>query len=110
MSSILQLIIVNYEMMKKFQNSFKGQEAATQESIQKIAKVVEQLRGKDWIGEGADKFCSDMDSVFIPAMKRLQNAMAEGDKVSKEIEKIQHDTESQIMSLFKDILSKFAAA
>jgi hypothetical protein len=34
----------------------------------------------------------------------------EGDKVSKEIEKIQHDTESQITSLFKDILSKFAAA
>jgi len=110
MSSMMQLVLVNYEMMKKWQNSFKGQEAATQQSIQKISKVVEQLRGNDWIGEGANKFFSDMDSTFIPAMKRLQNAMAEGDKVSKEIEKIQHDTESQIMSLFKDILSKFAAA
>ncbi len=110
MSSMMQLVLVNYEMMKKFQNSFKGQEAATQQSIQKISKVVEQLRGKDWIGEGANKFFSDMDSIYFPAMKRLQNAMAEGDKVTKEIEKIQHDTESLITSLFKDILSKFAGA
>jgi len=108
MSSMMQLVLVNYEMMKKFQNSFKGQEAATQQSIKNISKVVEQLRGGDWIGEGANKFFSDMDSTFIPAMKRLQNAMTEGDKVSKEIEKNQRDTESLITSLFKDILSKFA--
>jgi WXG100 family type VII secretion target len=107
---MLQLVLVNYEMMKKFQNSFKGQEAATQQSIQKITKVVEELRGGEWIGEGANKFLSDMDSTYFPAMKRLQNAMTEGDRVTKEIEKIQHDTESQITSLFKDILSKFAGA
>jgi WXG100 family type VII secretion target len=108
MSSMLQLVLVNYEMMKKFRNSFKGQEAATQQSIQKITKVVEEIRGGEWIGEGATKFLSDMDSTYFPAMKRLQNAMAEGDRVSTEIEKIQHETESSITSLFKDILSKFA--
>ena len=106
--SSIALVLVNYEMMKKFRNSFKGQEAAAQQSIQKISKVVEQLRGNDWIGEGANKFFSDMDSTYFPAMKRLQNAMTEGDRVSNEIEKIQHETESQITSLFKDILSKFA--
>jgi WXG100 family type VII secretion target len=106
----MALVLVNYEMMKKFQNSFKGQEAATQQSIQKITKVVEEIRGGEWIGEGATKFLSDMDSTYFPAMKRLQNAMTEGDRVTKEIEKIQHDTESQITSLFKDILSKFAEA
>ncbi|MCX6071388.1 MAG: WXG100 family type VII secretion target [Chloroflexi bacterium] len=110
MSSMMALVLVNYEMMKKFQNSFKGQEAATQQSIQKITKVVEEIRGGEWIGEGATKFLSDMDSTYFPAMKRLQNAMTEGDRVTKEIEKIQHDTESQITSLFKDILSKFAEA
>jgi WXG100 family type VII secretion target len=107
---MVKLVFVNYEMMKKWQNSFKGQEAATQQSIQKISKVVEQLRGNDWIGEGANKFFSDMDSTYIPAMKRLQNAMAEGDKVSKEIEKIQHDTESQITSNIKAMLSMIAGS
>lgn len=110
MFSGMKFILVDYEMMKKFYNSFKGQEAATQQSIKNISKVVEQLRGGDWIGEGANKFYSDMDSTFFPALKRLQNAMSEGDRVSQQIEKIQHETESSIESLFKDILSKFAAA
>jgi WXG100 family type VII secretion target len=110
MFSGIKLVMINYEMMKKFYSSFKGQEAATQQSIQNISKVVEQLRGGDWIGEGADKFYSDWDGTFLPAMKRLQNAMSEGDRVTKEIERIQHETESAIESLFKDILSKFAAA
>jgi len=95
-------------MMKKFSNSFQGQGAATQQTIQKLSKVIEQLRGGDWIGEGANQFYNEMDSEVIPALKRLQSAMTEGDKVSKEIEKIQHETESMIETLFKDILSKFA--
>jgi len=108
MSSMVQLVLVNYEMMKKFSNSFQGQAAATQQTIQKLSKVIEQLRGGDWIGEGANQFYNEMDSEVIPALKRLQSAMTEGDKVSKEIEKIQHETESMIETLFKDILSKFA--
>jgi WXG100 family type VII secretion target len=108
MSSNVQLVLVNYEMMKKFANSFRGQEAAVQQTTQKLTKVIEQLRGGDWIGEGATQFFNEMDSDVLPALKRLQSAMTEGDKVTKEIEKTQHDTESLIESLFKDILSKFA--
>jgi WXG100 family type VII secretion target len=108
MSSMVQLILVNYEMMKKFSNSFQGQAAAVQQTTQKLTKVTEQLRGGDWIGEGANQFFNEMDSEVLPALKRLQSAMTEGDRVSKEIEKIQHETESSIVSLFKDILSKFA--
>jgi WXG100 family type VII secretion target len=101
------LVFMDYESMKKFRNSFKGQEAATQQSIQKISKVVEEIRGGEWIGEGATKFLSDMDGIYLPAMKRLQNAMTEGDRVTDEIEKIQHETESSIESNIKNWLSGF---
>lgn len=107
MSSMVQLVLVNYEMMKKFSNSFRGQETAVQQTTQKLGKVIEQLRGGDWIGEGATAFFKEMDSEVIPAMKRLQSAMTEGDKVSKEIEKIQHETESSIEAFFTNILSQF---
>jgi WXG100 family type VII secretion target len=107
MGVVMALIRVNYEMMKKFQNSFRGQETAVQQTTGKLTKVIDQLRGGDWIGEGATAFFNEMDSEVIPAMKRLQNVMAEGDRVSKEIEKIQHETESSIESIFTDILNKF---
>jgi WXG100 family type VII secretion target len=107
MSSMMMLIKVSYEAIQKYQNSFRGQETAVQQTTQKLTKVIEQLRGGDWIGEGATAFFNEMDSEVIPAMKRLQSAMSEGDRVSKEIEKIQHETESSIEALFTDILSKF---
>lgn len=107
MSSMMMLIRVSYEAMQKYQNSFRGQETAVQQTTQKLTKVIEQLRGGDWIGEGATAFFNEMDSEVIPAMKRLQSVMSEGDRVSKEIEKIQHETEASIESLFTDILSKF---
>jgi WXG100 family type VII secretion target len=104
---MMMLIRVSYEAMQKYQNSFRGQETAVQQTTQKLTKVIEQLRGGDWIGEGATAFFNEMDSEVIPAMKRLQSVMSEGDRVSKEIEKIQHETEASIESLFTDILSKF---
>lgn len=110
MASMMMLIKVSYEAMQKFQNSFRGQETAVQQTTGKLTKVIEQLRNGDWIGEGATAFFNEMDSEVIPAMKRLQSAMSEGDRVSKEIEKIQHETESSIESLFTDILSKFGTA
>ena len=44
-----------------------------------------------------------MDSQVIPSMKNLKKVLAEGDRVSKEIEKLQHETESSITSLFSNI-------
>jgi WXG100 family type VII secretion target len=103
----LQIIRLDYDQMKKFSGSFRGQETAAQQTIQKLTKVIEQLRAGDWIGEGATAFYNEMDSEIIPALKRLQSAMSEGDRVSKEIEKIQHETESSLVSLFGDMLGKF---
>jgi WXG100 family type VII secretion target len=104
-----QFFRLDYDMIKKIMGSFKGREAATQQSIQKLSKVIEQLRGGDWIGEGATAFFNEMDSEVMPAMKRLQNAMTEGDRVSKEIERLQRETENSISSFFTAILSQFSA-
>jgi hypothetical protein len=46
-----------------------------------------------------------MDGEVLPAMKRLKKVLDEGDRVSKQIEKLQHDTESLITSLFSNIPS-----
>lgn len=108
--SAVQIVFMNFEKMKSFANSFRGQEAATQQTIQKLSRVVEQLRGKDWIGEGATAFLNEMDSEVFPALKRLQSALADGDRVSKEMERLQHETENMLVSIFKEMLGKFGQA
>lgn len=96
-------IKLDFDAFKNIEGSFRAQETATQQTIGKLNKVIEQLRGGDWFGEGATAFFNEMDSQVIPAMKRLQKVMGEGDRVSKEMERLQHECESNITSLFKNI-------
>ena len=110
MAIAMKLYRLDYEVIKNIGGSFRGQEAAVQQTIQKLSKVIEQLRGGDWIGEGATAFFNEMDSEVMPAMKRLQKAMSEGDRVSKEIERLQREAEQSLMSLIQDMINKFGVA
>jgi len=96
-------IKLDFDAFKNIEGSFRAQETATQETIGKLNKVIEQLRGGDWYGEGATKFFNEMDSQVIPSMKNLQKVMGEGDRVSKEMEKTQHEAETSIISIFSNI-------
>jgi WXG100 family type VII secretion target len=96
-------IKIDYDFMPKIQGSFRAQGEATQKTIGNLSKTIEQLRGGDWFGEGATAFFNEMDSQIIPSMKNLKKVLDEGDRVTKEIEKLQHDTENNIISLFSNI-------
>ena len=96
-------ITLDFDAFKNIEGSFRNQESATQQTIGKLNKVIEQLRGGDWFGEGATAFFNEMDSEVMPAMKKLQKAMGEGDRVSKEMERLQHEAETSITSLFTNI-------
>jgi len=97
------IIKLDFDAFKNIEGSFRSQETATQQTIGKLNKVIEQLRGGEWYGEGATKFFNEMDSQVMPSMKNLQKVMGEGDRVSKEIEKAQHECETSIISLFSNI-------
>jgi len=96
-------IRVDYDMLKKIADVFRQKETDAQQVIQKLTGPLETLKGGDWIGLGADAFYAEMDNEILPAMKKLQNAMSEGDRVSKEIERLQHETENSITALFVSI-------
>lgn len=110
MAIAMKLFRLDYDILKNIGGSFRGQETAVQQTTQKLSSVIEQLRGGDWIGEGATAFYNEMDGEVIPAMKRLQKAMSEGDRVSKEIERLQREAEQSLMSLVQDMINKFGVA
>jgi len=96
------IIKVSFDALPKVQSSFRAQAEATQKTIGNLSKTINQLRGGDWFGEGATAFFNEVDSQIIPSMKNLKKVLDEGDRVSKEIEKLQHETETNITSLFQN--------
>jgi WXG100 family type VII secretion target len=110
MLSAAKFFRLDYDLIKKIMGSFKGQEAEIQQTIKNLSSVVEKLRGGDWYGQGATAFFAVWDSELLPALTRLQNAMSEGDRVSKEIERLQKETEDSISSFFSAIVNGFGQA
>jgi WXG100 family type VII secretion target len=96
-------IKLDFDAFKNIEGSFRAQETATQQSIGKLNKVLEQLRGGEWYGDGAKAFYAEMDGQVMPSMKNLQKVLGEGDRVSKDIEKTQHECETSITALFSKI-------
>jgi hypothetical protein len=60
-----------------------------------------QLKGGDWIGEGARAFYKEMESDVMPSMKRLEQAMAEAAKVTNQIAKLIQQAEDDASRLFR---------
>lgn len=103
MAGVSITIKLDFDAFKNIESSFRAQEQATQATIGKLNSKLQQLRGGDWFGEGATKFYNEMDSQVMPSMKNLQKCLGEGDRVSKELEKIQHECENSLISLFSKI-------
>jgi WXG100 family type VII secretion target len=96
-------IRLDFDIFPKLESSFRSEAEATQKTIGTLSKTLEQLRGGDWFGEGATAFFKEMDSQIMPSMKNLKKVLDEGDRVSKDMEKNQHEIEAAITSLFSKI-------
>src|SRR5215467_9850310 len=57
---------------------------------------------KEWIGEGADKFFEEMETVLLPALQRLSVALFHTQDVTHEIMKIIQNADEETANYFKD--------
>jgi WXG100 family type VII secretion target len=103
MATVQFTIRFSYDEVKTIGSSFRNQEEEVKKTIGKLKNQTDKLREGDWIGEGATKFYSVMDGELLPALDRLQKAMAESGKVSDQLSQIFKDGEQGIEALWKSI-------
>jgi WXG100 family type VII secretion target len=101
--AIVVIIRSDYDQLKTIGSGWRKQEEATKQTIGKLKSVVEQLKGGDWIGEGADAFYQEMEGLVMPGLTRLEQAMAEASSVTNEISQIYREAEDNVSTLWKVI-------
>jgi len=100
--AIVIIIRSDYDQLKNISSGWRQQEQATKDTIGKLKSIIEQLNGGgDWIGWGASAFYQEMESEVMPALNRLQNAMAEAGNVTSEISQIYREAEEGMASMWK---------
>ncbi len=85
----------DHDQIQKISSQFSAQSSAIAGINRKLKSARATLEGGDWIGRGATQFLKEMNNEINPAMKRLQKAMDEAAKVTKQVSQAFKDAEEE---------------
>ncbi|MCU0499921.1 MAG: WXG100 family type VII secretion target [Anaerolineae bacterium] len=98
------IISIHYEQMTQIAKLLSKQEEQISQFIQKFQTQVETLR-QGWIGMGAEKFFDEMETDFLPRLKRLSLALDESQRGVNTIIETFAQAEEQASGAFRDLIS-----
>jgi WXG100 family type VII secretion target len=90
----------DYEQLEEVANKFSNQSEEIQQMLQLVKNNMDKLE-PDWIGRGSEAFFSEMQSEVLPAVMRLQQALEEANRVTKEVVQTMQDAEEEASSPFR---------
>ena len=94
-------IQADYDRLEQIANQFANQSQAIQQMLQSTKGAMDPLQGGGWIGRGSDAFFSEMQGEVLPASERLQEALDEAGRVTKQIVQIVKQAEEEASSPFR---------
>jgi WXG100 family type VII secretion target len=90
----------DYDQLEQVASRFANQSQEVQQALQQVRNSMNKLQD-DWIGRGSEAFFSEMEGEVLPATNRLQQALDEASRVTKEVVQIMQQAEEEASSPFK---------
>lgn len=97
------IISIHYEQMSQIVEILAHEETRFTEFTQKFRQEVDALR-EGWIGMGAEKFFDEMETDFLPRLKRLGVALDESQRSVNTIIETFAQAEDQASGAFRDLV------
>lgn len=91
----------DHDALKTLAGKFGQQAESSRQMTQNLKSKMDVLRGKDWVGKGADKFYAEMDSALFPSLTRLSKSMDSAKSITLKISQIMKQAEDDAAALFK---------
>jgi WXG100 family type VII secretion target len=94
-------IRADYDGLVQIAKIFSKQAEQTKATLSRLNSKFETLEGGDWVGKGAQKFSSEMNSSVLPSVRGLSKVLEESGQVTHKIAEIMHQADEDIASLFQ---------
>ena len=89
---------LNYDDMNSIVGKFKTEAQEIDGLLKQTKGKVESLHNNQWVGQGSEKFFSEMESLVLPAVSRLVDALNHAadiaQKIADTIRRFDEDTKS----------------
>ena len=92
---------LNGEQLQNLAKQFQSEADELNNLLSQTRNKVASLHGSGWIGQGADQFNNEMESLMLPAVQRLVAALHAASNQINAIMKIYDDAQSQSQGFFK---------
>jgi len=92
---------INGEQLQGIAKKFQSEADELNNLLSQTRNKVATLHGSGWMGDGADQFNNEMESLVLPAVQRLVNALQEASNRVNAILKIYDDAQSQSQGFYK---------
>jgi len=94
-------IRADYDRLEQVAGKFANQAQAIQQMLQQVRGSMDPLEGGGWVGKGSDAFFAEMNDEVLPANDRLQQALEEAGRVTKQIIQTVKQAEEDASSPFR---------
>jgi WXG100 family type VII secretion target len=94
------IVQANYESLVAVAKQFVQQSNKIRQMHDRLNRQMALLRPA-WVGKGSEAFLTEMGDKVLPAVQRLSAALADADRVTRQIEEILHGAEEQASSPFQ---------
>lgn len=91
----------DYSGLDQIASQFGQQAQATAQTLQRLNQAIDTLQNGDWVGAGATAFYAEMSGTVLPALKRLQAALANAQQVTAQISQLTQRAESDAAAVLR---------
>ena len=93
----------NYDELQAMAKQFSSEAEAMSQLLNHTKGAVEHLHSGSWIGRGSDQFFQEMESLLLPSMGRLVNALNTASSTVDQIMSIYREAETEAQNNFKSV-------
>jgi WXG100 family type VII secretion target len=86
--------------MNAIVKSFRSEQAEIEALLKQTKSKVESLHNNQWIGQGSEKFFSEMETLVIPACGKLAHALGYAGDTAQKIHEVIHKHDEETKSFF----------
>lgn len=91
----------SYNELEQLSNRFARSQSEIQQMIQQVRNAMQPLENGSWIGRGSDAFFREMRGEVAPAVTRLQQALGEASRTTKDIVQTMQQADEQASAPFR---------
>lgn len=81
---------VNYDEMNAIVKSFRTEQQEIEALLKQTKGKVDALHNNQWVGQGSEKWFSEMEGQVLPAMQRLIRALGYAGDTAEKIHQVIH--------------------